>query len=110
MPYHDLLSCSCCSFLENSDGIVSISSEVFEPLCTAAMRSWFGDRKVYAMGPLLPPGFVDTGLSDVSKQRELDVASQGHEIQEFLDRIHKSHGDRSVIYVNTSTAFIHLGQ
>jgi hypothetical protein len=69
------------------------------------MRTWLGEtnRPVYAIGPLVPPGFGDTGLSDIAKQMEIASSKNGGEFDTFLENILKSHGERSVIYVS------HLG-
>jgi hypothetical protein len=66
------------------------------------MRKWLGEtsRPVYAVGPLLPPGFGDSGLSHAAKQMDIASSQNGGEFQTFLDDMLKSHGERSVIYVN----------
>ncbi|KAF8518320.1 UDP-Glycosyltransferase/glycogen phosphorylase [Gautieria morchelliformis] len=84
------------------DGFVSVSSAAYEPKSLEAMRAWLGEtnRPVYAIGPLIPPGFGDTGLSDVAKQMEFASSNNGDEFDTFLENQLKSHGERSVIYVS----------
>ena len=66
------------------------------------MRIWLGEtnRPVYAIGPLVPPGFGDAGLSDIATQMEIDSSKNGGEFQAFLNKTLKSHGERSLIYVD----------
>ena len=66
------------------------------------MRLWLGEsnQSMYALGPLLPPGFVGTGLSDMAKQNEIVSLNSGGEFESFLDEMLKSHGKHSVIYVH----------
>ena len=66
------------------------------------MRTWLAEtnRPLYTIGPLVPPGFGDmAGLSAVAKQMEFKSTKNGGEVQVFLDRILKSHGKHSLIYV-----------
>ena len=65
------------------------------------MRAWLAEtnRPVYAVGPLVPPGFGGSGLSETAKQTEIDSSNKGGEFQAFLDKTLKSHGTRSLIYV-----------
>ena len=85
------------------DGFVSVSSAAYESESLDAMRSWLAEtnRPVYAVGPLVPPGYGDAaGLSPVAKKMEIDSSKNGTEFQTFLDKTLKSHGDRSLIYVH----------
>ncbi|KAF8459776.1 UDP-Glycosyltransferase/glycogen phosphorylase [Gautieria morchelliformis] len=84
------------------DGFVSVSSAAYEPKSLEAMRTWLGEtnRPVYAIGPLIPPGFGDTGLSDVAKRMEFASSNNGDESNTFLENQLKSHGERSIIYVS----------
>jgi hypothetical protein len=70
------------------------------------MRTWLGEtnRPVYPIGPLIPPGFGDTGLSVAAKQMEVLSSKNGAEFQTFLDSALESHGARSVIYVNHTSS------
>ncbi|KAF8528584.1 hypothetical protein JB92DRAFT_771289 [Gautieria morchelliformis] len=58
------------------------------------------NRLVYAVGPLIPPGFGEFALSDAAKQLDIASSTNGGEFQTFLDDMLKRHGERSVIYVN----------
>ena len=90
------------SFSRECDGFVSVSTSNFAPECINAMRTWLAEtnRSLYTFGPLVPPGSSDTaGLSTVAKQMEFDAPQNGSEFHTFLDRILKSHGKYSLIYV-----------
>ena len=90
------------SFSRECDGFVSVSTSSFAPECIDAMRTWLAEtnRSLYTVGPLVPPSFSDTaGLSTVAKQMEFDSSQNGNEFNIFLDRILKSHGKYSLIYV-----------
>ncbi|KAF8479891.1 UDP-Glycosyltransferase/glycogen phosphorylase [Gautieria morchelliformis] len=93
---------SAYKFACECDGFVSVSSATYEAKSLEAMRTWLGEtnRPVYAIGPLVPPGFGDTGLSDVAKQMEGLSSKNGAEFRNFLDNMLESHGARSVIYVS----------
>ena len=65
------------------------------------MRAWLAETKrpLFTFGPLIPPGSGDTtALSTRAKHMEFD-SKNGSEFQLFLDRILKSHGKGSIIYV-----------
>jgi hypothetical protein len=81
---------------------VSVSSAAFDQEALEAMRTWLAEtnRQMYAVGPLVPPGFGDRGLSDAAKQIEIDSSAKGGEFQAFLDKTLKSHGEHSLIYVS----------
>ena len=95
------------SFAGECDGFVSASSAAFEQKSLGAMRTWLGetDCPVYAVGPLMPPGFGGSGLSETAKQMEIDSSNKSGEFQAFLEKTLKSHGTRSLIYVCHSTEF-----
>jgi hypothetical protein len=91
-----------CSFARECDGLISVSSAAYDQKSLEALRVWFKEtnRPVYAIGPLVPPGLGDTGLSDTAKQMEINSSNNGSDVQAFLDRILNSHGKQSLIYVN----------
>jgi hypothetical protein len=107
-PLLVLLTSTYCShsFARECDGFVSVSSTAYDPISLKAMRMWLGEtnRPVYAVGPLVPPGFGGTGLSDTAKKMEIDSSNNGGEMQAFLDKILKSHGKRSLVYVINTCA------
>jgi hypothetical protein len=89
------------------DGIVFISSSTYEPGSFEAFRKWFSEidnRELYTVGPLLPLGVRDAsgGFSAAAMSLELDLSENGDEFQTFMDRIMKTHGKRSLIYVSRS--------
>ena len=79
-----------------------MSSVAFDQQILEAMRLWLGEsnQSMYALGPLVPPGFIGTGLSDVAKQSDIASSDNGEECKSFLDEMLKSHGKHSVIYVH----------
>lgn len=85
-----------------ADGIITPTTEAFDPPeSIAAMRKFLGltGRKLYMLGPLQP---AISGENSVSN--ELSQSSQGQEIATFLERILKSHGPKSLIYVRIRTS------
>ena len=90
------------SFSRECDGFVSVSTSRFVPEGIDAMRIWLAEtsRPLYTFGPLIPPVSGDTaGSSTVAKQMEFDSSQNGNEFHIFLNRILKSHGKYSLIYV-----------
>ena len=81
---------------------MTISGEIFERETLEAMRAWFGEtnRPVYAVGPLAYPGFSNSELSDIAKQKEIDASDNGRDIMDFLDRTLKLRGRNSLIFVS----------
>lgn len=90
------------SFARECDGFISASSVAYDPESLEAMRIWLGEtnRPVYAVGPLVPPGFGGTGQSERSKQMDVGSSHNGRDIQVFLDRTLKGCGKRSLIYAS----------
>ncbi|KAF8519861.1 hypothetical protein JB92DRAFT_2897379 [Gautieria morchelliformis] len=89
-------------FASECDGFVSIFNANYESIGLDATRMWLAktNRPVYAVGPLIPPGFGDFALSDAAKQLDIASSTNGGEFQTFLDDMLKRHGERSVIYVS----------
>ena len=66
------------------------------------LRGWIAktNRPLYAIGPLIPPGFGENKLSDVAKKMEVESSTNGNEFQTFLDKTLQSHGKHSVLFVS----------
>jgi hypothetical protein len=94
------------SFTRECDGFVSVSSAAYDQKSLVAVRAWLGEtnRPVYAIGPLIPPGFGDNQLSDTAKQMEIDSSANGGEFQTFLDKALTTHGTHSLIFVGHTRA------
>jgi hypothetical protein len=90
------------SFARECDGFLSISSAAYDQKALEAVRAWLREtnRPVYAIGPLIPPGFGDNQLSDTAKQMEIDSSANGREFQAFLDKTLTTHGKHSLIFVS----------
>ena len=84
-------------FLSTCDGTLVSSSECFEPPeAIAAYRKWMAEknRKAYIMGPLVADHAV-------SADKETKQSAKAPEILGFMDRILKSHGPNSMLYVRS---------
>ena len=71
------------------------SSEVYEPAAAInAFHEWFAQtsRKAYIMGPMVASG------TDASK-KEKKQSAKSAEIETFLDKVYKTHGEKSLVYV-----------
>ena len=79
-----------------------VSSTTYDQKSLEALREWSGktNRPVYAIGPLIPPGFGENKLSDVAKKMEMESSTNGDEFQTFLDKTLQTHGKHSVIIVS----------
>ena len=61
------------------------------------------NRPLYAIGPLIPPGFGENKLSDVAKEMEMGLSTNGGEFQTFLDKTLQTHGKHSMLFVSHTT-------
>ncbi|KAF8577002.1 glycosyltransferase family 1 protein [Ramaria rubella] len=94
-------------FARECDGFVAVSSMAYEAESLRAMRIWLAEtnRPMYAVGPLMPPGAGDKGLSAISQQKEIEISANGDQFQSFLDRMLKVHGEKSIIYISFGSIF-----
>ena len=77
------------------DGTLVSSSDCFEPPeAIAAWRKWMAEknRKTYIIGPLVADHAVHA-------EQEAKQSAKAPEILAFMERIHKSHGPNSMLYV-----------
>ena len=84
------------SLLTSCDGCLVSSSPLFEPPeAIAAVKRWFEERscKAYVMGPMTAEG---SDAFSVEKKQ----SPQAVEIDNFMQRIHQSHGPQSMLYVS----------
>ena len=80
---------------------------MYERESTEAFRKWLietGNRPLYTIGPLVPPGIgnANDGVPSGAKYFELAMSENGSGFQEFLDKIMKTHGKQSLTYVSYS--------
>jgi|SRR5882762_96353 len=93
------LNASQFSFVEGCDGIISITSKVYEPEATRALGAWLcsTNRRFYILGPILEPGFEK---SSVAIPNPVQSLTGGTAIcRSFLDNALEKFGKHSVIYV-----------
>lgn len=100
------------SFITHCDGIMSSSTSLYEPEAIKAMGQWLkntGNRVLYTIGPLVPPGVgkVGVGLSDNAKSRELAGSDNGGDCQVFMDKVFLEQGKNSLIYVSHLLPIVH---
>lgn len=105
-PVHaDDLHIAAYRFITQCDGVICTSSSSYEPESIDALRKWLadsGNRELYIIGPLVPPGVgrVGVGLSDSAKSLELAGSENGNDCQLFMDRVLRERGEKSLIYVS----------
>ncbi|KIM47390.1 glycosyltransferase family 1 protein [Hebeloma cylindrosporum] len=86
------------------DGVLITSSHSYEGSSLIHMKSWFKSMPqeplpVYAVGPLLPPGYgriQSTENSESEKSRDVQI---------FLKEMQAKHGERSVIFISFGTVY-----
>jgi GH25 family lysozyme M1 (1,4-beta-N-acetylmuramidase) len=74
------------------------SSTAYDGEAMGAVKEWFGSigKVVYPVGPLSLP---ESESDSLSKNGKSD--SESHPVIEFLDRMQKKYGEKSVIYVSS---------
>ncbi|TCD64138.1 hypothetical protein EIP91_004487, partial [Steccherinum ochraceum] len=84
------------------DATISTSPEVYEPEGTAHMKKWMTEtgRDFWCFGPLLPPQEKRDSLAAETK-----LSENADEIQAFLDKTLKDHGDKSLLYISFGSIF-----
>ncbi|KAI0355981.1 UDP-Glycosyltransferase/glycogen phosphorylase [Trametes cingulata] len=77
------------------DGVLMSTPECYDPLSIIGTRAWMAEtgRGAYAVGPI-----VSGGAQAV--ENELMEADKGTEIRDFISRIMKSHGPKSLLYIS----------
>ncbi|KAI8972907.1 UDP-Glycosyltransferase/glycogen phosphorylase [Trametes punicea] len=77
------------------DGVLISTPECYDPLSIIGARAWMAEtgRGTYAVGPI-----VSSGVRAV--ENELMEADKGTEIRDFVSKILKSHGPKSLLYIS----------
>lgn len=77
------------------DGVISNSSDVYEPEAAASLKNWFAEtgREAYVVGPLLP------AYGEILTRDNSPRARDTSEVEEFLTSVLQSHGVKSLLYV-----------
>jgi len=83
-----------------SDGLTCSTPEVMEPESYIGLRDWLAElgKSVHAIGPLIPEPRGENAISGENKQ-----STDGIAIEEFLDKILRSHGEKSMLYISFGT-------
>jgi hypothetical protein len=91
-------------FMLIADVAIVPTSDVLEKEILDNFREWYGSlgKTVWACGPSTHPE-EDAAISVVSEPKPED-----EKVLSFLNRVHKTHGDKSVIYVRCSDTSLRL--
>ena len=88
-------------FVEGCDGFICTSSDAYEPEAINATRQWLresGNRPLYVIGPILPPGIGQ--LPSNTTLLGMEMSEDGPPFNKFMDKILNTHGRNSLIYVS----------
>ncbi|OSC97758.1 glycosyltransferase family 1 protein [Trametes coccinea BRFM310] len=77
------------------DGVLVATPECYDPLSLIGTRAWMAEtgRGAYAVGPI-----VSTGVRAV--ENELMEADKGTEVRDFVSKVLKSRGPKSLLYIS----------
>ncbi|KAF9257211.1 UDP-Glycosyltransferase/glycogen phosphorylase [Marasmius fiardii PR-910] len=98
-------------FIEECDGFVYTSGESYEAEAIHATREWLkesGNRKLYAIGPMLPPGIGQLPTAGVSLLGT-EQSSGNIEFQQFMDKILSIRGKNSLVYMSFGSLWWPMG-
>ena len=79
------------------------SAESYEPEAIHHIREWLkesGNRQLYVIGPMLPPGI---GQPLGSEKSSGDI-----EFRQFMDKILDTHGINSLVYVSIDSSCVYI--
>jgi hypothetical protein len=84
-------------FLNECDAVLITTSHSYEEVSLTQMKSWFKSFRqdplpVYAVGPILPPGYGRHATDSSESEKSQDV-------RVFLEEMQTKHGERSVVFV-----------
>ncbi|KAG8921227.1 hypothetical protein FRC03_000375 [Tulasnella sp. 419] len=90
-----------------ADGSIITCLPGFEPEASSAIRSWYEDelgQRAFMVGHQLPRSYYSPSSTDIST----NVASSDPVIS-FLNKIHSSHGSKSLVYISFGTVWYPAG-
>lgn len=96
-------------FIEDCDGFVYTSSDAYEPDAISATRQWLresGNRPLYAIGPMLPPGNGQLPSNITLKLQRTEMSEERSPFN--VNKILNTHGKNSLIYVSFPNQTNHL--
>ncbi|KAH9476214.1 Anthocyanidin 3-O-glucosyltransferase [Psilocybe cubensis] len=88
--------------LQECNSVFSLTAEDFEPVSVDALKSWIleeWDKEVFVVGPLLPSKPTTYGIESDGGGHE------SSEIQDFLTKTLKLHGEKSLVLISFGTLF-----
>ncbi|KAH9851322.1 UDP-Glycosyltransferase/glycogen phosphorylase [Lenzites betulinus] len=87
--------------LETCDGMFLGTPEPYERDAVAAVKKWYAEsgRPAYLCGPLIPP------KSATVIAREKEQSADSTQIQDFLDSILETAGEKSLLYITFGTVY-----
>ncbi|THU79707.1 UDP-Glycosyltransferase/glycogen phosphorylase [Dendrothele bispora CBS 962.96] len=94
-------------YISHFDGVLFASAASYEKDAMKTIEGWLGEGDVFPVGPLSTATQEKTTTSsreDLLKVGDGDDASQAKAV-EFLDRMEKKFGEKSVIYVSFGSLF-----
>lgn len=89
------------SFYHDADGVITPTFAAFDPPeSMEVMKNFFAltNRKFYVVGPLVP-----SPTAENAEKHELRQSPKSQETEAFLERILRTHGPKSLIYVRSAS-------
>ena len=89
------------SMFATCDGVLLSTPECYDALSIIGARAWMAEtaRGLYAVGPTLSAGAY-------AVENELMQADRGTEVRDFVSRVLKSHGPRSLLHVRCASELV----
>ena len=89
-----------------ADGTIIESVDEFEPETIAAAREWYEGilgKKIILVGPQLPDYFFADEPTTALKKSS--TSTKISDVIEFMNKAHRTHGPKSVLYISFGTLF-----
>jgi len=91
-------------FIEDCDGFIYTSGDAYEPEAIHATRQWLkesGNRPLYAIGPIPPPGVGQSSFNITPLLgTEMSESANSAPFNKFMNQILNTHGKNSLIYMS----------